>query len=101
MVIPQYPDVALRPKQKVLLFRALRRSMAEVERIMERFVAQELVHLDDAECDRFLELLNQSDADLMDWFAGIKVPPEGVNLDDLERLSRFKREPKGPKELNR
>jgi len=92
------PDIPLRPKQKVLLFRALRRSMAEVERIMQRFIAQELAQMEDDACDRFMELLNHSDADLLDWLTGVKPPPVFVNRTDLEHLARFKREQRGPAE---
>ncbi|MBF0603890.1 MAG: succinate dehydrogenase assembly factor 2 [Nitrospirae bacterium] len=91
-MIPDSPDVVLRPKQKAVLFRAMRRTMSEVERIMQRFIAQELVHMDDVACDRFSELLNQSDADLWDWLTGIKTPPVSVNREDLHRLERYRRE---------
>lgn len=91
-MIPDSPDVALGPKQKAVLFRAMRRTMSEVERIMQRFIAQELVHMDDVACDRFSELLNQSDADIWDWLTGIKTPPASVNLEDLHRLERYRRE---------
>lgn len=91
-MIPDSPDVLLGPKQKAVLFRALRRTMSEVERIMQRFVAQELVHMDDAACDRFSALLNQSDADLWDWLTGIKTPPASVDLEDLRRLEHYRRE---------
>lgn len=91
-MIPEIPDVSWRPKQKVLLFRALRRSMAEVERIMQRFIARELVHLDDHACDRFLAILDHPDADLLDWITGIKPPPVSVDLEDIKSLGRHKRE---------
>lgn len=93
-MIPQMPDVPLRAKQKVFMFRALRRSMAEVERIMQRFVASELANLDDATCDRLLLLLEHSDADLLDWLTGVQLPPESVDRGDLERLRSFRREVK-------
>ncbi|MBF0141049.1 MAG: succinate dehydrogenase assembly factor 2 [Magnetococcales bacterium] len=88
------PDGPLSPKQKAFMFRALRRSMAEVERIMQRFVSSELASLDDDTCDRLLVLLDHSDADLLDWLTGVKPPPASVNREDLERLRCFKREVK-------
>lgn len=97
-MIPEIPDVGLSPRQKILLFRALRRSMSEVERIMQRFMAQELARMDDAACDRFMALLAFPDADLLDWLGGIKTPPAVVDRAILERLQHFKRPAQGEKD---
>ena len=62
--------------QKTLAFRAGRRGMLEMDRIMERFMAENLSSLSDEECTRLLDWLNYPDADLFDWITGIKAPPE-------------------------
>ncbi|MBF0212538.1 MAG: succinate dehydrogenase assembly factor 2 [Magnetococcales bacterium] len=78
--------------QRRLVYRASRRSMAEMERVFHRFLLQELATLDEGQCRRLESLLDCSDADLLDWMAGIKPVPAEVDGEMLARLSRHSRE---------
>lgn len=65
--------------QRRVLYRATRRSMAEVEQMLYGFLVRELNQLDDAQCHRFERLLEYPDADLLDWMAQIKPVPADVD----------------------
>ncbi|MBF0263418.1 MAG: succinate dehydrogenase assembly factor 2 [Magnetococcales bacterium] len=75
-----------------LAFLAGRRSMAEMERLLDRFLERELKGLDERGCTAFLALLEESDADLLDWMGGIKPIPARIDADALSRLSVHARE---------
>lgn len=74
-------DASLLKKQ--LLFLAERRSMAEMERILSRFMEARLAGLEEDGCRRVEALLQQADADLLDWLSGHKEPPHGVDREVL------------------
>ena len=63
--------------------------MAEMERILARFLADQLETLDDHSCHRIMELLQQTDADLLDWLAGIKKPAATIDQEVLGWISRY------------
>lgn len=82
--------VGLSPLQRRLAYTALRRSMLEMDRILERFLHTELSRLDDSQCERLLTLLQQPDADLLEWLAG--EPPPGVDGEMVDRLRPYRGE---------
>ncbi|MBF0191155.1 MAG: succinate dehydrogenase assembly factor 2 [Magnetococcales bacterium] len=84
--------MARTPAQRRLVYLASRRAMAEMERVLHRFLRDELTELDDGQCQRLESLLNRSDADLMDWMAGLKPVPEDLETDLLARLVSHSRE---------
>lgn len=91
-MIPDIPHGELTAKQKRLYFVASRRSMAEMERILARFLKQELANLDDAACDRLLQLLDQWDSDLLEWMAGILPVPSSVCGETLGLVAKYRKE---------
>lgn len=88
-VLPSGPVSAM---QKQLFFQAARRSMAEMERILARFIESDLLTLDDRSCGRVLAFLNHSDPDLLDWITGVTSPPASIDRDVLSWLTRFRAE---------
>jgi succinate dehydrogenase flavin-adding protein (antitoxin of CptAB toxin-antitoxin module) len=84
------PSGSVTAMQKKLFFQASRRSMAEVERILSRFIESELQSLDDQTCHRVLDFLDQPDPDILDWITGVISPPESIDRDVLSRLTRFR-----------
>ncbi len=86
------PSGPITPLQKQLFFQASRRAMAEVERILERFIAAELQKLEDDLCTRILNFLNHPDPDIFDWLTGVATPPASVDAEVLSLLSRFRSE---------
>lgn len=75
--------------RRQLLFLADRRSMAEMEQILARFLKERLSHLEEEACRRIMALLQQTDADLLDWLPGLKEPPEGVDREVLGWISPY------------
>ncbi len=62
--------------------------MAEMERILGRFLAEQRPHLTAEICQRLLLLLQHSDLDLLDWLSGLAEPPEGVDRALLSWIGR-------------
>ncbi|MBF0271546.1 MAG: succinate dehydrogenase assembly factor 2 [Magnetococcales bacterium] len=91
MPFPEVP-MARSSAQRRLVYLASRRAMAEMERILHRFLVRELTELDDGQCQRLESLLNRADADLMDWMAGLKPMPDDLEADLLARLMVHSRE---------
>ncbi len=82
---------------KRLAFLADRRSMAEMEQILARFLADRLHGLEGDACQRVIDLLQQSDADLLDWLSGLKEPPVAVDREVLGWISCYcRRQPNQP-----
>jgi succinate dehydrogenase flavin-adding protein (antitoxin of CptAB toxin-antitoxin module) len=86
------PSSSVTALQKQLFFQASRRSMAEVERILARFIDSELQTLDDEACQRVLAFLDQPDPDILDWITGLTIPPAVVDGEVLSWLIRFRSE---------
>ncbi|MBF0340413.1 MAG: succinate dehydrogenase assembly factor 2 [Magnetococcales bacterium] len=90
-----FPEVPL-PRtlaQRHLVHAASRRPMVEMERVLHRFLVAELIGLDDFDCERMIALLDNADADLLDWMAGVKPLPEDLEVDALSRLLIHARDP--------
>ncbi len=79
------------PALRKLAFIASRRSMAEMEVILDRFLQARRAELDEAACERLLILLQRADADLYDWLSGISEPSPGVDREALSWLDDFRR----------
>ena len=86
------PSGPITPLQKQLFFQASRRSMSEMERILERFIDSKLTTLDDDACRRLLDFLNHSDPDILDWIMGVISPPTAVDVEVISWLISFRSE---------
>ncbi|MBF0358560.1 MAG: succinate dehydrogenase assembly factor 2 [Magnetococcales bacterium] len=86
------PTGPLSPLQKQLFFQSARRSMAEVERVLARFMASELEKLDDTACEKVLTFLNHPDPDILDWLTGVTQPPATVDMEVISMLIVFRSE---------
>ncbi|MBF0439966.1 MAG: succinate dehydrogenase assembly factor 2 [Magnetococcales bacterium] len=91
LLFPQAPLPQTRAQRR-FSYLASRRSMAEMERVLHRFLSRELTNMEDAECLRMEAVLQHSDADLLDWMTGIKPVPGDVDGDALARLALYARE---------
>ena len=69
--------------RKQLILLAQRRSMAEMEHILDRVLADGLSHWGDETCQRMIALLQHSDLDLLDWLSGLREPEEGIDREAL------------------
>lgn len=75
------------PLRKQLIFQAEIRSIAEMERILSRFLAEQFSLLTDEACQRLLLLLQHSDLDLLEWLSGLQEPPVGVDREALSWIA--------------
>ena len=57
-------------RRKRLRFRAWHRGTKEADLVIGRFADRHLDEFDETELDQFEVLLEQNDADVMDWFTG-------------------------------
>ncbi|MBF0155785.1 MAG: succinate dehydrogenase assembly factor 2 [Magnetococcales bacterium] len=86
----------LETERKRVAYRASRRSMAETERIFQRFLDAELATLDGESCRSVLEFLERSDPDILDWLWGVKSPPDGLAHRWVAVLGRYRGEGGAP-----
>ena len=77
------------PRRKRLLFRSQRRSSREADVLLGGFAARHLEGLDPHELDRFEALVEQDDADLLDWITGRRAPPPDLDDDLMRRLIHY------------
>ncbi len=77
----------LTPLQKKLQFMADRRSMLEMEQILARYLEGRLAHMEDDACQSLLSLLDNSDADLLDWMAGVSPVPKNIDKNLVKKLA--------------
>ncbi|MBF0308141.1 MAG: succinate dehydrogenase assembly factor 2 [Magnetococcales bacterium] len=75
-----------------LAFQASRRSMAEMEQVLSRFMAVEREKLDAKQCSRLLRVLEHPDADLLDWLTGIRQVPGDLDVEALFWLEGYREE---------
>ena len=78
------------PLRRKLVYVASRRSMAEMEVVLGRFLKAKRADLDDVACERLLTLLQFPDAELYDWLSGILTIPPEVDQEVLFWLSDYR-----------
>ena len=83
----------LDPRRKRTLYRARHRGMKEADIFIGGFADAHVATMDEGQLDRFEALLEEHDADIMDWIMG-KVPtPEAYRTDVMDMLKTFKLHP--------
>jgi antitoxin CptB len=84
---------ALDPRRKRTLYRAQHRGMKEADIFIGAFAEQSLATMPDDQLTRFEALLEEHDADIMDWIMGRKPTPEAYETDVMNLLKNFKLHP--------
>ncbi len=80
-------------RRKRLLFRSWHRGTRETDLILGRFAEAHLAGFDEAQLDRYEDLLECNDADLFDWVSGRTAPPAARDHDVMRLLLAFGRTP--------
>ncbi len=80
-------------RRKRTLYRAQHRGMKEADIFIGRFAQEHLATMADDQLDRFEALLEEHDADIMDWIMGRQPTPEPYRTDVMEMLQAFKLHP--------
>ena len=76
-------------RRKRLMFRSRRRGMQETDLVLGRFAERYLTEFTDAQLDRFERLLENTDADLIEWITGRAPVPEEHDSDVMSLLRNF------------
>ncbi len=76
-------------QRKRLIYRATHRGTKEADAIIGGFVAQNILEMPDDQLDFLEELLNQTDADVMDWLQDRKPMPTGPMAEVLQSLKAY------------
>jgi antitoxin CptB len=84
---------ALDPRRKRTLYRAQHRGMKEADIFIGAFAEQKLATIPDDQLTRFEALLEEHDADIMDWIMGRKPTPDAYETDVMNLLKNFKLHP--------
>jgi len=77
-------------RRKRLLYLSQHRGMKEADILIGRFAAAHLPAMDLAQLERFERLLDEEDADLMDWLMGKYPVPDDIQSDVFTLLQQFK-----------
>jgi antitoxin CptB len=81
------PTTATRAKR--LRFRAWRRGIREADLVLGQFADVWAADLSEADLARFEALLDESDAEVYAWIAGLAPPPPQHDHDLLRRVRAF------------
>ena len=77
-------------RRKRLLYLSQHRGMKEADILIGRFAAAQLPAMDVAQLDLFERLLDEEDADLMDWLMGKYPVPDDIQSNVFTLLQQFK-----------
>jgi antitoxin CptB len=77
-------------RRKRLLYLSQHRGMKEADILIGTFAARHLAGMDLAQLERYERLLDEEDADLMDWLMGKYPVPDDVKSDVFDLLQQFK-----------
>ncbi|MSP88064.1 MAG: succinate dehydrogenase assembly factor 2 [Alphaproteobacteria bacterium] len=75
---------------KKLLFRSQHRGTRESDLLLGGFAAANLATMTPEQLDRYEALLEENDADLIDWITGRSAPPVSRDHDILNLLVNFR-----------
>jgi antitoxin CptB len=75
-------------RRKRLRFRAWHRGTREADLVMGGFADANIADMSDVELDRFEELLEMHDADVVDWVLGTTTVPPELDNPLVQRLLR-------------
>lgn len=76
-------------------YRAWHRGTKEMDLMLGPFADAKLEDLEPSELDRFEQLLEEADTDLLKWLMGQEPTPADADRDFLDRLLAFRRETHG------
>ena len=79
----------LDPRRKRILFRAWHRGMREMDLVMGRFVEAHVDAMSDAELDQIEALIDELDADLLNWVTGAAEVPAHVDTPVFRAMKAY------------
>ena len=82
-------STSLDNRRKRILYQATHRGMKETDRIVGGFVTENVADLSELELSHLDALLQQPDADILNWIYDRAVPPRDVNKAFFEMIKNF------------
>ncbi len=82
-------STSLDNRRKRILYQATHRGMKETDRIIGGFVTEKVAELSELELSHLDALLQQSDADILNWIYDRAVLPRDVNKAFFEMIKNF------------
>ncbi len=76
-------------RRKRLLYQATHRGMKEPDRIVGGFVALNIIRLSDLQLDCLDEILQQPDADILNWIYDRADLPDNIDTDVFKLIKNF------------
>lgn len=80
----------LTDRQRKILYRANHRGMKETDVLLGGFASARLTTLSETELNRFEALLEELDADVMDWVIGKLPLPAHLDADLFQKIMAFR-----------
>jgi antitoxin CptB len=84
---------SLDPRRKRTLYRAQHRGMKEADIFIGAFAEAKIATMEEDQLVRFEALLEELDADIMDWIMGRQPTPTPYQTDVMDLLKNFKLHP--------
>jgi antitoxin CptB len=78
------------PRRKRILFRAWHRGIREMDLILGQFADDEISNLSDAQLDELEIIMDEEDADLVNWITGLKPVPEHYQTPLFEKIASYR-----------
>lgn len=89
MVVPDANNEDLVMRRRRIRYRAWHRGTQEMDLVLGHFVDAHVENYDRVALDRLEQLMDEQDTDLLRWVMGQEQPPEGVDKDLLNQLTKF------------
>ena len=82
-------DPLMDDRRKRILYQATHRGMKETDRIVGGFVTENVANLSDLQLDYLDELLNQPDADILNWLYDRTPLPDNIDASIFDLIKDF------------
>lgn len=83
------PDEDIATRRKRLYFRSWHRGVKEADILLGNFADKHLDSLSEAELDRYEDLIQEQDVDILAWITGSAPPPPRFDTDVMKRLQKL------------
>lgn len=83
------PEEDIATRRKRLYFRSWHRGVKEADILLGNFADKHLNSLSEAQLDRYEDLIQEQDVDILAWITGSAPPPERFDTDVMTLLRKL------------